>query len=138
MAASETALFSLVRMERTREELSGGLRKAVERLLRRPLESLVTIIGLNEICNVFADCLATSFLLHAVGAWGGYVAALVAAKACSIKTRIDVEGNNVDRRHKRANFPMTCTRPGLAPSTLPSPWGTTSSASAGIRHTPIT
>ncbi len=71
LAASETALFSLVRMERTREELSGGLRKAVERLLRRPLESLVMIIGLNEICNVFAECLATSFLLHTVGAWGG-------------------------------------------------------------------
>src|SRR5260370_10414754 len=74
LAASETALFSLVRMERTREQLSGGLRGAVTRLLRWPLESLVTIIGLNEICNVFAECLSTSFLLFMVGAWGGYLA----------------------------------------------------------------
>jgi putative hemolysin len=74
LAASETALFSLVRMERTREALSGRLRGAVDRLLLRPLESLVIIIGLNEICNVFAECLATSFLLFTLGRWGGWAA----------------------------------------------------------------
>jgi putative hemolysin len=74
LAASETALFSLVRMERARADLSGRLRNAVERLLRQPLESLVIIIGLNEVCNVFAECLSTSFLLFAVTKWGGYLA----------------------------------------------------------------
>ncbi|HKD67853.1 MAG TPA: hemolysin family protein [Candidatus Binataceae bacterium] len=74
LAASETALFSLVRMERTREALTGPLRTAVDRLLRRPLESLVTIIGLNEICNVFAECLSTSFLLFVIGVWGAWAA----------------------------------------------------------------
>ncbi len=74
LAASETALFSLVRMERTRESLSGQLRGAVDQLLRRPLESLVIIIGFNEICNVFAACLSTSFLLHVLGPWGGWAA----------------------------------------------------------------
>lgn len=74
LAASETALFSLVRMERARADLSGRLRNAVERLLRQPLESLVIIIGLNEICNVFAECLCTSFLLFVVTKWGGYLA----------------------------------------------------------------
>jgi putative hemolysin len=74
LAASETALFSLLRMERTREELSGRLRAAVDRLLLRPLESLFIIIGLNEVCNVFAECLATSFLLFMLGRWGGWAA----------------------------------------------------------------
>jgi putative hemolysin len=74
LAASETALFSLVRMERTREALSGQLRAAVDRLLRRPLESLITIVGLNEICNVFAACLSTSFLLFLHERWGGWAA----------------------------------------------------------------
>jgi putative hemolysin len=74
LAASETALFSLIRMERARQELSGKLRNAVDRLLARPLESLVTIIGLNETCNVFAECLATSFLLFVIGKWGGWAA----------------------------------------------------------------
>jgi CBS domain containing-hemolysin-like protein len=74
LAASETALFSLVRMERTREALSGKLHSAVDRLLRRPLESLIIIIGLNETCNVFADCLSTSFLLFVLGGWGGWAA----------------------------------------------------------------
>jgi putative hemolysin len=74
LAASETALFSLVRMERARADLSGRLKNAVERLLRQPLESLVIIIGLNEVCNVFAECLSTSFLLFVVSKWGGYLA----------------------------------------------------------------
>jgi putative hemolysin len=74
LAASETALFSLVRMERAREGLSGRLRAAVDRLLRRPLESLITIVGLNEICNVFAECLSTSFLLFMLTKWGGWAA----------------------------------------------------------------
>ncbi len=74
LAASETALFSLVRMERTREQLAGRLRGAVDRLLQRPLESLVIIIGLNEICNVFAACLFTSFLLFVIEGWGAWIA----------------------------------------------------------------
>ena len=74
LAGSETALFSLVRMERTREALSGRLRAAVSQLLLRPLESLVVIIGLNETSNVFAACLSTSFLLSLFERWGGWVA----------------------------------------------------------------
>jgi putative hemolysin len=74
LAASETALFSLVRMEGTREALLGRLRVAVNRLLLRPLESLIIIIGLNETCNVFAACLSTSFLLFVVGGWGAWAA----------------------------------------------------------------
>ena len=74
LAASETALFSLVRMERAREALSGQLRAAVNRLLLRPLESLIIIIGLNETCNVFAACLSTSFLLFVLERWGAWAA----------------------------------------------------------------
>ncbi len=74
LAASETSLFSLIRLERTREMLGGPLRAAIDQLLRRPLESLVIIIGLNEICNVFAACLATWFLLSIMGALGGWAA----------------------------------------------------------------
>jgi putative hemolysin len=74
LAASETALFSLARMESTREALSGRLRAAVNRLLRRPVETLITIVGLNEICNVFAACLSTTFLLYVNERWGGWAA----------------------------------------------------------------
>ena len=35
---------------------------------------MVIIIGLNEVCNVFAECLSTSFLLFVVTKWGGYLA----------------------------------------------------------------
>ncbi len=62
LAASETALFSIARMEHTREQLSPPVQRALERLMRRPLESLIVIIGLNEACNIFADCLATIIL----------------------------------------------------------------------------
>ena len=75
LAASETALFALARMEHTREQLDGAVREALDRLMRRPLESLVTIIGLNEAVNVFAECLATSLLLLTYGRVGGLIAA---------------------------------------------------------------
>ncbi|MBF6568157.1 MAG: HlyC/CorC family transporter [Candidatus Binataceae bacterium] len=75
LAASETALFSLARMEHTRARLGEGVRQAVEKLMNRPLESLVIVIGLNETANVFAECLATSFLLQWIGPWGSYVSA---------------------------------------------------------------
>jgi|SRR5215469_6898241 len=76
LAASETAIFSLVRLEHTREQLRAAARRAVERLMRRPVESLVVIIGLNEACNIFAECLATSFLILWFGERiGPYVAA---------------------------------------------------------------
>jgi putative hemolysin len=71
-AASETALFALVRMESTRQKLAAHVREALERMMARPLESLLLIIGLNEASNVFAECLATSFLLTwlgPIGAW---------------------------------------------------------------------
>jgi magnesium and cobalt exporter, CNNM family len=73
MAASETALFALVRMEHTREQLSGAVRRAVERLMQRPLESLFMIISVNEASNVFAECLATTFLLMWLGPIGAWV-----------------------------------------------------------------
>jgi putative hemolysin len=72
VAASETALFALVRMESTRQKLAAHVREAVERMTARPLESLLVIIGLNEAANVFAECLATTFLLTwfgPIGAW---------------------------------------------------------------------
>jgi putative hemolysin len=76
LAASETSIFSLVRLEHTREQLRAAARRAVERLMRRPVESLVVIIGLNEACNIFAECLATSFLILWFGARiGPYIAA---------------------------------------------------------------
>jgi putative hemolysin len=73
VAASETALFALVRMEHTRERLGGAVRHALDRLMERPLESLIVIIGLNEAANVFAECLATTFLLLWLGPIGAYV-----------------------------------------------------------------
>src|SRR5712691_4776642 len=72
LAASETALFALARMQHTRASLGDAAARAVESLLRRPLESLVVIIGFNEAINVFAECLATTFLLTwlgPIGAW---------------------------------------------------------------------
>jgi putative hemolysin len=71
-SASETALFALVRMESTRQKLTAHVRDAIERMMAQPLESLLVIIGLNEVSNVFAECLATTFLLTwlgPIGAW---------------------------------------------------------------------
>ncbi len=42
--------------------------------MRRPLESLIIMIGLNEASNVFAECLATAFLLFWLGPVGAYIA----------------------------------------------------------------
>jgi putative hemolysin len=76
LAGSETAIFALVRMEHTREQLAPAVRRSVERLMHRPVESLLVIIGLNEACNIFAECLATSFLILWLGQGiGPYVAA---------------------------------------------------------------
>jgi putative hemolysin len=77
LAASETALFALVRMEHTREQLGTAVRRAFDRLMERPLEALTMIIALNEICNVFAECLATALLLWCLGPIGAWVAASV-------------------------------------------------------------
>jgi CBS domain containing-hemolysin-like protein len=74
LAASETALFAFVRMEHTREHLDGSIRRALDRLMARPLESLIVIIGLNEAANVFAECLATTFLLMWLGPIGAWIA----------------------------------------------------------------
>ncbi len=73
LAASETALFALTRMEHTREQLSAPVRAALDRLMRRPLESLIVAIGLNEASNVFAECLGTIFFLTWLGPLGVYV-----------------------------------------------------------------
>jgi putative hemolysin len=73
LAASETALFALARMQHTRANLGEAAAKAVDSLLRRPLESLMVIIGFNETVNVFAECLATTFLLTWLGPPGGWV-----------------------------------------------------------------
>src|SRR5690242_5300495 len=73
LAASETALFALARMESTRQKLARPVRDALERLMARPLESLLIIIGLNEASNVFAECLATMFLLRWLGPIGAWV-----------------------------------------------------------------
>jgi putative hemolysin len=75
LAASETALFALARLEYTSEQLGRDVQIALKRLMRRPLESLVVVIGLSEACNVFAECLATTFLLTWMGPPGAYVAA---------------------------------------------------------------
>ncbi len=73
LAASETALFALLRMESTRQRLANQVREALERMMARPLESLLVIIGLNEISNVFAECLATTFLLTWLGPLGAWL-----------------------------------------------------------------
>ncbi|HVN89337.1 MAG TPA: hemolysin family protein [Candidatus Binataceae bacterium] len=77
LAASETALFALIRMEHTREQLSSAVRRAFNRLMERPLETLTMIIAFNEVCNVFAECLATAFLLWLIGPAGAWVSASV-------------------------------------------------------------
>lgn len=77
LAASETALFALVRMEHTREQLSASVRRACDRLMERPLEALTMIVALNEVCNVFAECLATAFLLWWLGPIGAWIAAVI-------------------------------------------------------------
>jgi putative hemolysin len=74
LAAAETALFALTRMEHTREQLTPPVREAIDRLMRRPLESLIVAIGLNEASNVFAECLGTIFFLTWLGPLGGYAA----------------------------------------------------------------
>jgi CBS domain containing-hemolysin-like protein len=76
LAASETALFALVRMEHTRAQLEGSVQHALDRLMARPLESLIVIIGLNEGSNVFAECLATTFLITWLGRPAGAYAAV--------------------------------------------------------------
>src|SRR5579863_10771372 len=73
LAASETALFALVRMEHTRTNLHAAVQNALDRLMERPLESLMMIIGVNEASNVFAECLATAFLILWLGNVGAYV-----------------------------------------------------------------
>jgi CBS domain containing-hemolysin-like protein len=73
LAASETALFSLARMEHTRARLKDPVRLTLERLMRRPLESLITIIGLSETANVFAECLGTIFMLRVMGPPGAWL-----------------------------------------------------------------
>ncbi|HLH76579.1 MAG TPA: hemolysin family protein [Candidatus Binataceae bacterium] len=74
VSASETAVFSLLRIERLRAQLRPRVGLAVERLLARPLETLVTLIGLTEVANVFAECLATSLLIGLLGHRGAYLA----------------------------------------------------------------
>lgn len=78
LAASETAIFTMARAEQIRERLTQPVQLALERLMRRPLESLIVVIGLNEGSNVFATCLATAaFLFWLGGEVGPYVAAPV-------------------------------------------------------------
>src|ERR1700693_5404052 len=76
LAASETALFSMARLEHTREQMSQSVQRALDRLMRLPLESLIVIIGLHEVCDIFDDCLATIILLAWLGdKWAPIVAA---------------------------------------------------------------
>jgi putative hemolysin len=78
LAASETAIFTMARMEQVRERMTQPVRLALDRLMRRPLESLIVVIGINEASNVFAECLATTFFLFWLGGEvGAYVAAPV-------------------------------------------------------------
>src|SRR5215472_16556926 len=78
LAASETAIFTMARAEQIRHRLTQPVQLALERLMRRPLESLIVAIGLNEGSNVFATCLATAFFLFWLGGEiGPYVAAPV-------------------------------------------------------------
>src|ERR1700686_2215269 len=53
--------------------LSGAVRQALDRLMRRPLESLIVVIALNEAANICAECLGTSLLLVWIGPLGAYV-----------------------------------------------------------------
>ena len=78
LAASETAIFTMARVEHIRDQFSRPVRQALDRLMRRPLESLIVVIGINEASNVFAECLATTFFLFWLGGdMGPYVAAPV-------------------------------------------------------------
>ena len=78
LAASETAIFTMARVEHIRHQFSRPVRLALDRLMRRPLESLIVVIGFNEASNVFAECLATTFFLFWLGGeMGPYVAAPV-------------------------------------------------------------
>lgn len=78
LAASETAIFTIVRLEHTREQLGRAVGAALDRLMQRPVESLIVVIGINEAANIFAECLATIFFLRWLGAdIGPYVAAPV-------------------------------------------------------------
>ena len=78
LAASETAIFTMARLEHIRDQFSQSVRQALDRLMRRPLESLIVVIGINETSNVFAECLATTFFLFWLGGqMGPYVAAPV-------------------------------------------------------------
>jgi putative hemolysin len=63
-----------VRMEHTRTNLNTAVQNALDRLMARPLESLMMIIGVNEASNVFAECLATAFLILWLGHIGAYLA----------------------------------------------------------------
>jgi CBS domain containing-hemolysin-like protein len=63
-------------MEHTRAQLEGSVQHALDRLMARPLESLILIIGLNEGSNVFAECLATTFLITWLGRPAGAYAAV--------------------------------------------------------------
>jgi putative hemolysin len=74
LAASETALFSLARMESTRAALGGESERAVERILERPLEFLIVLGTLSESANIFAECLAAAYLLARFGHPGVYLA----------------------------------------------------------------
>ncbi len=73
LAASETALFALVRLEHTRTNLSVSVQRSLDRLMARPLESLMMIIGVNEASNVFAECFATTFMIFWLGKMGTYL-----------------------------------------------------------------
>jgi putative hemolysin len=74
LAASETALFSLARMESARAALGSKSERAVERLLKRPFEFLIVLGTLNESANIFAECLAAAYLLFRYGLNGAYMA----------------------------------------------------------------
>src|SRR5260370_28924379 len=76
LAAAETALFAPVRMEHTRAQLEVSVQHALDRLMARPLESLILIIGLNEGSNAFAECRATTFLITWLGRPAGAYAAV--------------------------------------------------------------
>jgi putative hemolysin len=77
-AASETALFSLTRIqsERLRQEKSrsAGL---ILSLLRNPPRLLVTILVANEIINISAETLAVSLAIDRWGMWGRYLSVVV-------------------------------------------------------------
>ncbi len=73
LAASETALFSLLRMRSVRARLSAGTAYAVDQLLNRPFEFLMVIGSLSECANVFAESLAAAWMLAVFGRRGAYL-----------------------------------------------------------------